>query len=358
MSKLWDYFVDTAMALFLPLVCSYFTFSADLFFNGAYFDATGIEKAADLLLAPSQYLFMGRVAEKGADGHWTTSPRFNYQSNFGLKTAGSVLVFIPGFIAGSTLKAVAFLDPAVRTRFASFQTKPTPLKELYQSYGLKLESDGWFVSERHERRPGDEKHLALEKEALKAVATELNLGQIPWWVDCGTCLGAYRYGGVIPWDGDIDIAVLRPDFDNVCHALTKLDPQKYIVQDWSTREHPKSYLKIFIRKSASLIDIYFFDLTPEKKELNYVLALENAFFFPEWWKVRERRFKVAAKFETVFPLKKGWLDNVEICMPCDPHTYLQRYYGENLAPAKVYDKATGQYEKDLSHPYWQRAYVH
>jgi hypothetical protein len=359
MNKLWDFFVDTAMSLFLPLVCSYFAFSADLFFNGSCKEGAPLEKAADFLLAPSHYLFMGRSAEKGVDGQWIIGPRFNYQSHFGLKTAGSIVVFVPGFVAGSILKAVAFLDPAVRERFASLQKLSPPSRAATQQLlGINPGPEGWFVSERHERRPGDEKHLFFEKEALKEVTKGLNQEQIPWWIDCGTCLGAYRYGGVIPWDGDIDIGVLRPDFDNVCYALNRLDPKKYVVQDWSTREHPKSYLKVFIRKTGTLIDIYFFDLIPEKKELQYVLALENAFFFPEWWKIRERRFKVPVKIDTLFPLKKGWLDEVEICMPCDPVTYLQRYYGQNLAPAKVYDKNTGQYERDLSHPYWKNAYVH
>ncbi len=56
--------------------------------------------------------------------------------------------------------------------------------------------------------------------------------------------------------------------------------------------------------------------------------------------------------------RKAMLDGVEVYVPQDTEKYLQRYYGDNLAPAKVFDAATGQYEKDLSHPYWQKSYVH
>jgi len=347
MARLWDFFVDALMTFFLPLVCSYFAFSANMFFNGAYENACGLEKAADVFLAPSHYLFMGQTVHENG----LTSPRFSYRENFGAKTAASAVAVVPGFVIGTTLKAVACLDPAVRARFSKTPVPPA------QTYQLNTGPEGHFTSQGHVRRPGDEHHMDVEKEALKQVADALNQAHIPWWVDCGTCLGAFRYGGVIPWDEDLDVAVLRADFDRVWCALNTLDPKFYVVQDWSSRTHPKSYLKVLVRKTGKLIDIYGFEMLPETRELKYVLAIDDCWFFPEWLKIRERRFTAPVAIDTVFPLQQANFDGVQVHMPRNPEKYLQRYYGENLAPAKVFDPTTNHYEKDLSHPYWQRAYV-
>lgn len=363
LDRLWNVFVDTMMVLFVPLVCSYYAWSASVFFNVSTQNAVGLEKLANQFLSPMQYLLAGKEARLQEDGSWIFVQRFDYSHFFWVKTASSIAALPASLILGTAAKSASLMTKEGRQKWLTLtdalyggHTKSN--SDWYRSLGLKIgETAGVLVPQGHARRPGDDKTLQMEKQALQEIGQALTQAGIYWWVDCGTCLGAYRYGGVIPWDEDIDVAILRPDFTNARSALGHLDRNKYCVQDWSTRDHPDTYLKVYIRQSNTLIDIYCFDIHPDTQELQYILAMDSNLFMPRWWKIRERRFTVPVAFDTVFPLKEATLDGIPIFVPNDTEKYLQRYYGENLNPVKIYDPITRNYEKDLSHPYWQRQYA-
>lgn len=363
LDHIWDIFLENSIALFIPIVCSYYALTENIFLNVSRENASGLEWVANEILTPFQYICGGKIAKETEDGSWKFETRFQYDKDLCIKSIIYIPLLPPSALLGSALKLASFLSKETRTSYASlihfYNSKTIHLNtELYQALGIQSEEESFYLPEGYSRRPGDEKHLHIEKKALEDIAKALNKAGIAWWVDCGTCLGTHRYGGVIPWDQDLDIAVLLPDFDNVRRALSKLDQRKYIVQDWSSRAIPNSYIKVFIRESGTLIDVYHFAIDPQTKELRYILSLESNIFFPERWKIRERRFTAPVAFETVFPLKKSLFDGIVVNIPQNPEKYLQRYYGENLAPAKIYDPLTGLYEKDLSHPYWERAYAH
>ena len=80
-------------------------------------------------------------------------------------------------------------------------------------------------------------------------------------------------------------------------------------------------------------------------------------FLSNAWKLRESRYTVPVSYDILFPLKKANFDGIEVHVPNETKKYLQRYYGENLDPVKIFDPQVNEYVKDLSHPYWKNEHV-
>lgn len=347
-----------------PGICLYHLLVTNPFLNVAAQDAKGLEKIANHVLAPVHYLIEGKQAIPSMDGDkivYRFERLFDYKEHFFLKSAVSISALPLSLSLGLPLKAVAYLFPDAQERYSRIRISLAEIKtvsnlETYRNMGINIgDSDKaeWIEQPKHKRRPQDEHCMEKEKEIFKQIVSILNKHQIPFWMDCGTCLGTYRYGGVIPWDLDIDISVLKPDFANVMNALKEMDPTQCSVFDFSGRDHPESYIRVLVKETGTLLDIYCFEIDSRNKIVHTICSNEFNMFLTKTWKVREHRFTKPMPFDRVFPLKKALFEGIEVRVPNKITEYLQTFYGENLEPVKVYSEKTGEFEKDLSHPYWK-----
>lgn len=90
-------------------------------------------------------------------------------------------------------------------------------------------------------------------EILKDIDEFCAENDIPYSIAFGTVLGAVRHGGFIPWDDDVDICMLREDYNRFI-SLWK-DNDKYLLQNHSTNpDFTQTFTKIRKRNTAFVQD--------------------------------------------------------------------------------------------------------
>lgn len=120
----------------------------------------------------------------------------------------------------------------------------------------------------------------MELELLSQVDRICRANNIQYFLSGGTMLGAVRHKGFIPWDDDIDIAMLREDFEKFKQVAKEQLPKKYQYQSYTNKDGYHYFFdKITIKdtyfstkysdgfdmlKGISM-DIFVFDKTSDKK---------------------------------------------------------------------------------------------
>lgn len=122
----------------------------------------------------------------------------------------------------------------------------------------------------------------VQLQILKTVKKICKENDIPYFLVDGTLLGAVRHKGFIPWDDDLDIAMLRPDYDRFLRIAEASLPEEYFLQTWFTdQEYGMPYAKILKNgtvyvegvsknsrsRNGIFIDVFPLDSCGEKSEM-------------------------------------------------------------------------------------------
>ena len=109
---------------------------------------------------------------------------------------------------------------------------------------------------------------------------------LSYWIDSGTLLGAYRHKGFIPWDDDVDVCMLRDDYNKILKILyEELENTEFTLREraFKTNNFQIRIYNKFARKVA--LDIFPVDkfnrsnLTDlEKQEITKDIKFATEFF--------------------------------------------------------------------------------
>ena len=103
----------------------------------------------------------------------------------------------------------------------------------------------------------------LYVELLRFIDNVCNKYSLNYWISDGTLIGAVRHGGFIPWDDDIDVSILREDYEKLIEILPKeIEKYDYFKQECGLsllRDNHENYFKDFksvydVKGDVNLID--------------------------------------------------------------------------------------------------------
>ena len=182
----------------------------------------------------------------------------------------------------------------------------------------------------------------MELELLHEVDRICRNNNIQYFLSGGTMLGAVRHKGFIPWDDDIDIAMLRDDYEKFKNACTEQLPKKYRYQSYTNKD---GYHYFFDR--ITINETYFSTKYSDKFEMQKGISMD-IFVFD---KTSDKKFFQKLHFNTLMKLRL--LMNVRwINHPRKDKSYL---LSKLLLPvlrlfsmdtySSLYDKVLRRYEK-------------
>lgn len=118
--------------------------------------------------------------------------------------------------------------------------------EFEHTFFLDEVREGFYVSGLMKR------FWAAQLEVLEDIDYICKKNNIKWFADYGTLIGAVRHGGYIPWDDDLDICMLREDYDKFRMVAPKELPKYYTVLEAGTDKYWNQVLRITNAKDVTV----------------------------------------------------------------------------------------------------------
>ena len=162
----------------------------------------------------------------------------------------------------------------------------------------------------------------LMVEILKVVHAICEKHGLKYFLDAGTLLGAVRHKGFIPWDDDMDIGMLREDYEKFLEIAKKELPDSLFLQTFETDDKYDIYQvpckiryngTILIEKGIAensemhngvYIDVFPYDSLPKKDSVYKLQRTLSYNILKSFVRIREKPEKLSIKNRITFTFYK------------------------------------------------------
>lgn len=266
-------------------------------------------------------------------------------------------------------------------------------------YILKENADGKIITVRD---------LQLELlKMLEDVDKVCKKHNLPYVLNGGSVLGVVRHQGFIPWDDDIDLAIMRQDFDQFVKVIQEELSESYVIQCFKLdHNYNVTYPAIKIRKKNTyikerntylqnrclssdgiFIDVFVLDYQSSSRMIDFfaripslilavpILMLENLYWNPVFLKklfysyaiFYGRMFRHSSYIgeeltwiyqnpfrpnryqkNTIFPETTGVFEGKSVPIPKDSKSYLVTIFGPNWSIPPKENKRFAKHTADIN----------
>lgn len=134
----------------------------------------------------------------------------------------------------------------------------------------------------------------LQLNIAKEVKRICEKHNIKYFLNAGTLLGAIRHGGFIPWDDDLDIGMLRAEYDKFLEIAPVELNKKYFLQTWdSDPNYAMPFAKIRLNGTKYIeynsrnvdihkgiyIDVFPYDRIPDNNLRRIIQKYKSKFYW-------------------------------------------------------------------------------